>query len=137
MTLKFTLKSHERLKSLKQVERLFKDGKDQFFYPFKVIYILEEKDANNWPLQFAVSIPKKKIKSAVKRNLLKRRTREAYRLNKLRLQNDISLTDNKISLMFIYIENDVKNYSVIEKSVVKHLNELKNIISKFSGNMSS
>lgn len=124
-TPKFSLKAYERLKSRKQIDYLFVNGKSYFKYPFKLFYLLEKKEeSQDWPIKFTVSIPKKKIKSAVKRNLLKRRTRECYRLNKLELDQKIDQSDYKISLMFVYLEREVKKYDVLEKSIIKHLNEI-------------
>ncbi|MBT8231011.1 MAG: ribonuclease P protein component [Saprospiraceae bacterium] len=132
-TPKFTLKAFERLKSKKQIGRLFTEGKSQFKFPFKLFYIIEpiQNDAD-WPLLFSVSIPKKKIKLAVKRNLLKRRTREAYRINKLPLDKLLKEKRYKVSLMFVYLENDVKEYSDIEKSIIKHIDEIYNKINNLS-----
>jgi ribonuclease P protein component len=129
MTPMLTLKAIERLKSKKQIDLLFSKGKQSFAYPFKIIYLIEERQQEEWPLKFSISVPKKKIKTAVKRNLIKRRTREAYRLNKNALQKSLSTQDFKISLMFIYLETDLKEFSIIEKSIKKHLNAL---ISKIS-----
>jgi len=124
-TPKFSLKAYERLKSRKQIGYLFTNGKSLFKYPFKLFYLIEENDTKeDWSIKFSVSIPKKKIKLAVKRNLLKRRAREAYRLNKLDLDKKIKNSNYKISLMFVYLEKEVKNYSVLEKSILKHINEV-------------
>jgi len=124
-TPKFSLKAYERLKSKKQIGYLFANGKSYFTYPFKVFYLFEKNDTpDEWPVKFTVSIPKKKIKLAVKRNLLKRRTRECYRLNKLPLDQKVHQSHYKISLMFVYLENEVKKYDVLEKSIIKHINEI-------------
>ncbi|NNE27610.1 MAG: ribonuclease P protein component [Saprospiraceae bacterium] len=123
----FSFSKQEKLKSKKRIEQIFACGKSQFKFPFKLAYIIEplsSDDQQNW--SFGISIPKKKIKSAVKRNLLKRRVREAFRLNKQVLFPALNARNLKLSLMFIYIAEDVKNYSVIEKSILTHLDLLKN-----------
>ena len=129
MTHKYTLKKHERLKSQKQLNKLFSGALSRFKYPLKVIYLLEERSAEEWPLLFSISVPKKKIKSAVKRNLIKRRVRESYRLNKLPLQEQILSKGNiKLSMMFIFIESETVEYGKIEQSVKALLLHLENEI---------
>lgn len=124
MTPQFTLVAGERLKSKKLIGRLFDGGLSQFYYPFKLLYLLQSNEEHKEPLQFGISIPKKKIKSAVSRNRLKRQSREAYRLNKSQLKASLESSGKKLALMFIYIEAEEKNYSVIERSIIRHLDEL-------------
>ena len=126
---RFSFPKKDKLKSKKLIEQLFSDGKAQFKFPFKLVFIIEplaEGDTDHW--SFGISIPKKKIKSAVKRNLLKRRVREAFRLNRLTLSNILESRNLKLSLMFIYIADDVKKYTVIEKSVIHHISLLTNAL---------
>ena len=120
---KFPVK--ERIKSKKVIATLFKEGKSQFVFPFKLFYLVKSTvNPDEDTIQFAVSIPKKKIKSAVKRNLLKRRTREAYRLNKHFLNIEKPLENHKVYLMFVYVDSEVKKFDIIEKSIIKHLKKL-------------
>jgi len=62
MTPQFTLVAGERLKSKKLIGRLFDDGLSQFYYPFKLLYLLQSNEEHKEPLQFGISIPKKKDK---------------------------------------------------------------------------
>ncbi len=128
MTRKYTLPKSAKLKSRKLINQLFESGLSYFKYPFKLMYIIEQADSSSHSeVQFSVSVPKKKIKSAVKRNLIKRRTREAYRLNKHLLDSNLKNSANhKISLMFIYIADDVGKYDIIEKCIVSLLEKLVN-----------
>jgi len=129
MTQKFSLKKHERLKSKLLLDQLFQSGSSLFVHPIKVLYQIDALPAGEWPLLFSVSVPKKKIKSAVTRNLVKRKIREAYRLQKLDLQDElIRIGSKRCSLMLIYIENEPKEYDKLEKSVKKILKKLSDAI---------
>lgn len=107
----------ERIKSKRLIEKLFSKGASFISYPFRVLYLEQEDDK---PTQFAISVPKKKIKTAVQRNRIKRLTREAYRLNKLKTGPDLP----SYALFFIYLDKDEKSYKNVEAAVVKALNKI-------------
>lgn len=67
-------------------------------------------------------VPKKKFKRANERNTLKRRMREAYRLQKAELYKTIGNTG--LHLAFIYYGNKEEDYQSIYKSLSKLLNNL-------------
>lgn len=126
---KQSLKKHERLKSKILLDSLFSEGKSEFSYPLKLLYQIKERREEDWPLLFSVSVPKKKIKSAVKRNLVKRKIREAYRLQKAPLQELLfEKGTHQLSLMLIYIENKPVPYADTEMAVSKLLKKLANAI---------
>jgi len=67
-----------------------------------------------------IAVPKRRIKKATARNLIKRRTREAWRLNK---QNSLSV----ILIILQYVADEPLPYAVIEeavKSIIGQLNKV-------------
>lgn len=106
----------ERLSSFKEIQDLMKKGETFFHYPFKVVYRnVALEDANEEVLNaIIVSVPKRNFKRAVKRNLLKRRIRESYRLNKGLL---VAPQGEKTNALFVYVAKEVTEFSYIEKKL--------------------
>lgn len=75
-----SLPRNEKLRSLGAVRRLFDDGESGFIFPFRYVWFAEPDAERSVEILF--SVPKKFHKRANKRNLLRRRTKEAYRLQK-------------------------------------------------------
>jgi len=112
---------NEKLKSRKIIDEIFKSGKSLLEFPLKLYYIPIVEEAETI-IQFGVSVPKKNIKRAVKRNLLKRRIKEAYRLNKSRLLNDECFKGAKYAFSIVYLEKSEINYHNIEEKIIRLLN---------------
>ena len=107
-----SLKKDERLCSFSEIQSLMKKGETFFHYPFKVVYQnIANEEGNEQPNSIMVSVPKRNFKRAVKRNLLKRRIRESYRLNKEILAAPAGCRTN---ILFVYVSKDIKEYSYIE-----------------------
>lgn len=114
--LRFTFRKSERLHSKKLIEELFHKGSYFYLYPFRVSYLLKE-DLTDAP-QVMFSVSKKKFKSAVKRNRIKRLMKEAYRLNKH------ALADSPYLIAFVYTSDELPQFKFINKRVQKALNKL-------------
>src|SRR5574344_1301440 len=94
----------------KDIDNLLESGEVIFRYPLKVYLKRGNGEALN---RVMFSVSKRNFKRAVKRNLLKRRLRESYRLNKAILTSDTVKTD----ILFIYIGKEVHEYSLISKAM--------------------
>ena len=69
-----------------------------------------------------VSVPKKHFKRAVKRNLLKRRIREAFRLQKDLLQDGLP---SRYDILCTYVDNEIADYGTIRAAVAAILSEIR------------
>ena len=107
----------ERLKSRKSIEYLFKEGSKHKAYPFILLH--REVKTAHYPALMTVAVPKKLIRNAVDRNLIKRRTREAYRLLKNDLCNVLDDQKRHLELIFLYQSNQIEEYKTIESAIQK------------------
>lgn len=127
MSKQFTLGKEERLKSQKQTELVFSEGKKFTLAPFRVYY-LSIKDQLN-VLQFGVGVSTKNFKKAVDRNRIKRLAREAYRLQKKILEKKLIEANSYLTVFFIYTGKELPEYKDINDKIGKVLNKLCEIVS--------
>lgn len=113
----FTLHKEERLCSQKLIEDLFTSGESFLSYPLKVVFLKNEAP-QPYPVLAAFTVSKRNFKRAVKRNLLKRRMREAYRLHKPEFYAELTAKELHLAIMFVYIGKDIAEYARIEKSMI-------------------
>jgi ribonuclease P protein component len=125
---RYTFKKEEKLKSRKAIEQLFKEGRSFSSFPFKVIWKFNETPTAALQAGFAVS--SRQFKKAVDRNRIKRLIREAYRLQKNNLQEQLKSKQKQLAVFFIYVGNELPEYSVIfdktgavMKRLIKIVNE--------------
>jgi ribonuclease P protein component len=74
-----------------------------------------------FPIQVMFVVPKRNFKKAHDRNKIRRRMREAYRLNKNSVYSKFNVEDKKIAIAFLYTGKEEKNYATIETSIKKLL----------------
>lgn len=103
----------QKLKSKKQIDLLFMEGKNIKSYPLKLIYAPIESSEKPG-LKTGVSVPKKLVKTAVKRNRIKRMMREVFRKNKYLVTNELT---SSYAFMFIHISREEMPYEKLEKSM--------------------
>lgn len=102
-----TLGKRERLSGRNNIGRLLESGRWAFAGSIKYCWSAGAEDFS----RMLVSVPKKLFKRAVKRNLLKRRIREAFRLNK-------SLLDGSTAdIIFVYNRSEATDFSRISADV--------------------
>lgn len=125
LTPKYSFAKTERICSKKIIKNLIVQNNTLFVYPFKCYYSIENTDNQDNSNQIVVSISKKIFKKAVDRNLLKRRTKEAYRIHKYGIiDSEDQINNIQYKVLFVYIAKEILTYQQIEKSLVQILKML-------------
>ena len=126
----YTLPRSERIRSLKAIRRLFSEGRGGFVYPIRYMALSsdsvrsEESKSEERGVEVLFSVPKKFHKRANKRNLLKRRMREAYRLNRQLLVEKFGAQAKELDLALIYSAKELHSYKTIENVIRKVLEQV-------------
>lgn len=122
-------KKDEKVTGENRIETLFTKGKSFLAFPLRVVYLKNELSLPS-SISVLISVPKKRIKSAVKRNRIKRQVREAYRLNKHCLDAVTEGKDHHLDIAFVFVKDELMEYSIIEKGMRKGLTEIANRLSR-------
>lgn len=116
---KYSFSKPEKLTSKKKIEGLFKTGSSFYLGEIQVRHQLALENSSH---QILISVPKRNFKRAVDRNLLKRRIREAYRLNKELIEDS-----KPLSIGFIYLSKQILTFHDIQDQLIRCLTRLHSI----------
>lgn len=120
-TKRYTLSKAERLNSYMLIEKLFAGGSKSFpAFPLRIVYMPVEGDQLP-TVSLLISVPKKRFKRAVKRNLVKRQVREAFRKHKYLLTDLLEAKGMKLVIAMIWLDNEIHSSKVVEAKVLRLL----------------
>ena len=114
----YSLDKTHKLCSGRAIDRLFAEGKSQVAYPLRMVYAPSMRREGR-PVQFMITIPKKRIRKAVGRVLMRRRIREAMRLSMPRPDNRAD--ERHVQLAIIYVADRVLPYTRVLGAVKRIL----------------
>lgn len=99
----------ERISSRRQEEELVSGGTVIFRYPFKAYY--RSGTPQGIP-RIIISVPKRRFKHAVDRNLVKRRVREAWRTSARR-----QMPAGGYDILFVYVGKTIEDYGTVKRKI--------------------
>jgi ribonuclease P protein component len=111
---KFTYNKNQKVKSRKELDHLFKNGKSFLVFPLKVYYFFSEVVDEN-KVKCGVGVSKKHYAKAIDRNRIKRLLREGFRLNKISLQETIQAKQLSFFILFIDKEMPMSYVNIEDK----------------------
>ena len=97
----FHFPKNQKLCNEKAIERLFENGKSLTEKPFRIIYNIDNNNEDVF-LKALIVVPKKRVRLASDRNVIKRRVKEAYRLQKSELEKYLKSNNHQLILAIIY-----------------------------------
>jgi ribonuclease P protein component len=116
----------EKLKSRKQIEELFLNGRNFSVFPLRVTYqFIPSEDTI---AQVGVTAGKRYFKKAVDRNRIKRLLREAYRLQKNDLIEALGQKGQKGFLFFMYTDKTITSFEVVKEAMNGCLKRLEKFV---------
>lgn len=116
---KFSLGKSHKLCGAIAVERLFSDraASGAISFPLRAVWHAgSRRNDGDQPVKFLISVPKKRLRHAVDRVTMRRRVREAYRLNHVEFETSAT-AENPIDVAFIYVAGELKPYAAIERAM--------------------
>ncbi len=123
MTYSFT--KAERICSKLTIDKLFGGGNASMAaYPLRAVYMTNTLNESQPPISILISVPKRRFHHAVDRNRMKRLVREAYRLNKQDLSQQMAEAGLHLDLAFVCIADTLPTSEQVTFSVHKILRRI-------------
>ncbi len=111
----------ERLSRKSVIERLYAEGRSVAAFPLRAVYLPLEHQEDEPAASVLIAVSKKRFRHAVDRNLVKRRLREAYRLNKHSFVDTLQQKNCRMAVSILYLDKQHHSYSHLQARLKKLL----------------
>ena len=101
-----------------RIDLVFSKGSHFFIYPFRFQYFINPDSSDSPKVLFSVS--KRNFKKATDRNLIRRRMREAFRLN----QHLLNTFGKSLYISHIYSAKEILDFHSIEEKLISGIKRL-------------
>lgn len=117
----------EKLRSAVAIGQLFGPGSgadSSLAYPLRALWRENSARSSADCPQFLITVPKKRLRHAVDRVLMRRRIREAYRLSR-----HLIPMHRRLDIAFVYVASGLTPYSDVERAMRRLLSRLSHSLS--------
>ena len=119
----FTFNKAERLKDIKLITALFEKKGESIFKPPILLAFIPSELSTRYPVQVMFSVSKKKFNKAHDRNRIKRLMKEAWRLHKHEVYENLKGSNKQYAVAFLYLEQTMPTFDLVEQKIIAAIHE--------------
>ena len=112
----FEFPKKQKLCSETVIKEMFSNGKSFTTSAVRLVW-KEDNNEDEVNVKSIIVVPKKKIRLATKRNIIRRRMKEIYRLHKIDLENMLKGKKLQLSIAMIYQKENILSYKTMEDEI--------------------
>ncbi len=114
----------EHLKSKAIIDKVYAEGASVTAYPLRAVFITMPRSEKQPGALILISVAKRRFRHAVDRNLVKRRLREAYRLNKQPFVTELEKRGKNMAIAILYIDTKHNSTAFLKNKMRKLLGNI-------------
>jgi ribonuclease P protein component len=130
--LRNTFRKAEHLCSRNLITTVFEKGQAFYYFPFKAIW-MDTQFPISVPAQLLPAVPKRFMRKAWQRNLMKRHIREAYRKNKTPFYSILQDKQKQCALAIVFTGKKIISAQETEAAIILILRRLTDEYEKIVG----
>ena len=120
----FEFSKKQKLCNETAIKEMFSNGESFVIPPIRLIW-KEQVNSDDVAIKSIIVVPKKQLKLASDRNIVRRRMKEAYRLNKSTIENSLKNKGKQLNIAIVYQNDKRLSYKVIEEKIKLILGRLR------------
>jgi len=120
----FEFPKKQKLCNETAIKEMFSNGNSFVIHTIRLVW-KEQVNSDDVVIKSIIVVPKKQLKLAADRNIVRRRMKEAYRLNKSTIENSLKNKGKQLNIAIVYQNDKRLSYKVIEEKIKLILGRLK------------